>query len=244
MGSSIVYWAESRAKVRGIHNLTYNETEVAIYWDGMRGMRWDSLMVNLQRDLAVWDLPEPDVLVIHLGSNDVASWDTNELINRMKGDLTKVTEMFPTAQLVYSELLARRVWRGMSLPCGEAKRQQINREVGQYVTEIGGIVMSHDNIIHQNVTLYIKDGVHMNDYGNDVLLEDLMECLSGVLEKPLNDNRKVGGIENNVAEIDEVILTGADLDICHALPLSEVNKRSVEDGSPHMDQTLDDFVSQ
>ncbi|XP_048772793.2 exosome complex component RRP45-like [Ostrea edulis] len=242
VGSSIVYWAESRAKVRGIHNLTYNETEVAIYWDGMRGMRWDSLMVNLQRDLAVWDLPEPDVLVIHLGSNDVASWDTNELINRMKGDLTKVTEMFPTAQLVYSELLARRVWRGMSLPCGEAKRQQINREVGQYVTEIGGIVMSHDNIIHQNVTLYIKDGVHMNDYGNDVLLEDLMECLSGVLEKPLNDNRKVGGIENNVAEIDEVILTGADLDICHALPLSEVNKRSVEDGSPHMDQTLDDFM--
>ncbi|XP_061165379.1 exosome complex component RRP45-like [Saccostrea echinata] len=184
VGSSIVYWAEARARARRIHNLTYNEREVDIYWDGVRGMKWDRLMFNLQRDLAVFDFPDPSVLMIHLGSNDVASWDTNELINRMKTDLKKTTEMFPTTKLIYSEILARREWRGMSLECGEAKRQQINHEVGQYVTEIGGVVMPHDNIIHQNVSLYIKDGVHMNDFGNDILLDDIMNCLFAVLEKP------------------------------------------------------------
>lgn len=233
VGSSIVYWAETRAKVRKMQNLLYDPKEVRVYWDGVRGMKWDALMINLQRDLAVYDFPEPDVLIIHLGSNDVASWNTDELISRMKADIQKVREMFPLTQLVFSEILARRVWRGLSLECGEAKRQRINQEVGQYVMEIGGVVMPHENILHQNVTLYRKDGVHMNDFGNDILLDDIMNCLSSILAESTNDT------EDSMETEDEVILSSIDLDICYTLPLSEVNK-DIEGNYPQQKEINND----
>lgn len=233
VGSSIVYWAETRAKVSKMQNLLYDPKEVRVYWDGVRGMKWDALMINLQRDLAVYDFPEPDVLIIHLGSNDVASWNTDELISRMKADIQKVREMFPLTQLVFSEILARRVWRGLSLECGEAKRQRINQEVGQYVTEIGGVVVPHENILHQNVTLYIKDGVHMNDFGNDILLDDIMNCLSSILAESTNDT------EDSMETEDEVILSSIDLDICYTLPLSEVNK-DIEGNYPQQKEINND----
>lgn len=122
----------------------------------------------------------------------------------------------------------------MSLEYGEAKRQQINLEVGQYVTEIGGVVMPHENILHQNVTLYIKDGVHMNDFGNDILLDDIMNCLSSILAEPTNDTD-----EDSMETEDEVILSSINLDICYTLPLSEVNK-SIEGNYPQQKEIDDD----
>jgi hypothetical protein len=81
----------------------------------------------------------------------------------------------------------------------------------------------------------------MNDFGNDILLDDFMDCLSRVLEKPLDDGSNVRGKENDEMEEDTIILTGADLNICQALPLSEVSDGNIDDELHHKDQTLDDF---
>lgn len=79
--------------------------------------------------------------------------------------------------------------------------------------------MSYENILYQNVILYIKDGVYMNDFGNDILLDDIMNCLFNILVELTND------IEEDFMEIeDEVIFSSIDFDICYILLFSEVNK--------------------
>lgn len=93
--------------------------------------------------------------------------------------------------------------------------------------------MPHENILHQNVTLYIKDGVHMNDFGNDILLDDIMNCLSSILAESTNDT------EDSMETEDEVILSSIDLDICYTLPLSEVNK-DIEGNYPQQKEINND----
>lgn len=79
--------------------------------------------------------------------------------------------------------------------------------------------MSYENILYQNVILYIKDGVYMNDFGNDILLDDIMNCLFNILVELTND------IEEDFMEIeDEVIFSSIDFDVCYILLFSEVNK--------------------
>lgn len=79
--------------------------------------------------------------------------------------------------------------------------------------------MSYENILYQNVILYRKDGVYMNDFGNDILLDDIMNCLFNILVELMND------IEEDFMEIeDEVIFSSIDFDICYILLFREVNK--------------------
>lgn len=79
--------------------------------------------------------------------------------------------------------------------------------------------MSYENILYQNVILYIKDGVYMNDFGNDILLDDIMNCLFSILVELIND------IEEDFMEIeDEVIFSSIDFDIFYILLFREVNK--------------------
>lgn len=78
--------------------------------------------------------------------------------------------------------------------------------------------MSYENILYQNVILYRKDGVYMNDFGNDILLDDIMNCLFSILVELIND------IEDFMEIEDEVIFSSIDFDICYILLFSEVNK--------------------
>lgn len=79
--------------------------------------------------------------------------------------------------------------------------------------------MLYENILYQNVILYRKDGVYMNDFGNDILLDDIMNCLFSILVELIND------IEEDFMEIeDEVIFSSIDFDICYILLFREVNK--------------------
>lgn len=58
----------------------------------------------------------------------------------------------------------------------------------------------------------------MNDFGNDILLDDFMNCLFSILVELIND------IEDFMEIEDEVIFSSIDFDICYILLFSEVNK--------------------
>lgn len=170
VGSSIIYWAEQRTFDREISNLDLDYLGIKIYWKGIRGMKWESLITILE---SMSHLPEPDVLVIHLGSNDIMSIESRVLIQLMKHDLQIIRGMFPETVIVFSEILARLKWRGNESPEeGEQRRTLVNKKICKHLIKRGGFVISHPGVSVEMLDLFRIDGVHMNNKGNDVLIDE------------------------------------------------------------------------
>lgn len=170
-----MYWAEQRSRYKNNPNLGLDELKVDIKWCGIRGARWESLVPELNNKTQ--ELPSPEVLIVHLGSNDITSIDTDELIKNMKNGFQKIDEMFPEASIMFSELVSRRKWRGIPVQEGERRRRLVNQTMSEYVWNHGGFVISNSNITNDMLELYREDGVHLSALGDDILLENFTEAL-------------------------------------------------------------------
>ncbi|KAM6922319.1 uncharacterized protein PEZ65_010742 isoform 1-T1 [Lycodopsis pacificus] len=178
-GHSLVYWAESRAKSPEVGmQLGMNPSKVTIWWKGTQGMTWSQLLPQLHQLKVTW--PNPDVLIMHLGGNDLSTDSPTDLLASVKKDLTSMRSIFPQCVLVWSNVLPRRVWRH-STDNHEVDlvRTTVNRRIQNIVSELGGTSLTHDNIrCGTNTGLYRADGVHLSPKGIDVFnlnLQDFLE---------------------------------------------------------------------
>ncbi|XP_040905011.1 uncharacterized protein si:dkeyp-121d4.3 isoform X2 [Toxotes jaculatrix] len=178
-GHSLVYWAESRAKSPEVGmQLGMEPSKVAIWWKGIQGMTWSQLLPQLHQLKVTW--PNPDVLIMHLGGNDLSTDSPTDLLASVKKDLTSMRSIFPQCVLVWSNILPRRVWRH-SADSHEVDlvRTTVNRRIQNIISELGGTSLTHDNIrCGTNTGLYRADGVHLSPKGIDVFnlnLQDFLE---------------------------------------------------------------------
>ena len=104
MGSSIIYWAHQRAVA--VNSTDLDLENYSIKWHGIRGMKWHSFMETFN---SLTNDATPDIVVIHLGSNDISFNNPHPLVNKMKTDICLAMEKFPNTVLLFSELLSRRV---------------------------------------------------------------------------------------------------------------------------------------
>ncbi|XP_054455849.1 uncharacterized protein si:dkeyp-121d4.3 isoform X2 [Anoplopoma fimbria] len=178
-GHSLVYWAESRAKSPEVGmQLGMDPSKVTIWWKGTQGMTWSQLLPQLHQLKVTW--PNPDVLIMHLGGNDLSTDSPTDLLASVKKDLTSMRSIFPQCILVWSNILPRRVWRH-STDNHEVDlvRTTVNRRIQNIISELGGTSLTHDNIrCGTNTGLYRADGVHLSPKGIDVFnlnLQDFLE---------------------------------------------------------------------
>ena len=172
VGSSFIYWAHQRSTMLNSSDLGLKNVQIT--WHGIRGMKWCSLVETVN---SLTDNNSPDIMVIHLGSNDISFCSSLPLIKKMKTDISLFTEKFGNTILIFSEVLSRRFWGRIDGWEGEKKKIYINKEVGSFVEEKGGKVVGHNKIYWKNKSLFRGDGIHLSDKGNDILLEDFKECL-------------------------------------------------------------------
>nr|XP_033933136.1 serine/arginine repetitive matrix protein 2 [Pseudochaenichthys georgianus] len=178
-GHSLVYWAESRAKSPEVGmQLGMDPSRVTVGWKGTQGMTWAQLLPMLHQLKVTW--PNPDVLIMHLGGNDLSTDAPTDLLASVRKDLTSMRSIFPSCLLVWSYILPRRVWRH-SADSQEVDlvRCTVNRRIHSIVSELGGASMTHENIrCGTNTGLYRADGVHLSPKGIDVFnlnLQDFLE---------------------------------------------------------------------
>ncbi|XP_063731679.1 serine/arginine repetitive matrix protein 2 isoform X5 [Eleginops maclovinus] len=178
-GHSLVYWAESRAKSPEVGmQLGMDPSRVTVGWKGTQGMTWSQLLPQLHQLKVTW--PNPDVLIMHLGGNDLSTDSPTDLLASVKKDLTSMRSIFPSCLLVWSYILPRRVWRH-SADSQEVDlvRCTVNRRIHSIVSELGGASLTHENIrCGANTGLYRADGVHLSPKGIDVFnlnLQDFLE---------------------------------------------------------------------
>nr|XP_033818503.1 uncharacterized protein LOC117368868 [Geotrypetes seraphini] len=106
VGHSFVHWAAERAGIRpGGRHLGLGHRGLRVSWWGQRGMRWSQLLLLLEglRSRS----RHPDMLLVHLGGNDVDVCTGKDLVNLIKDDLRVVLDWFPGVLLVWSDIVPR-----------------------------------------------------------------------------------------------------------------------------------------
>ena len=154
-----------------------------VHWLGRRGMRWDELVPLLETERRRRIAPQ--VLVIHVGGNDLGYTKGTSLIRRMIDDLALIMSIYPVTQIVFSYICERRVWmRGTCDAPGllDKSRRNVNKLVGSFLRQSGMSFLTHSNIRHF-MALYRKDGVHLNTSGNAVLMANIIEHVKLVLSQ-------------------------------------------------------------
>ncbi|XP_044281655.1 tumor susceptibility gene 101 protein isoform X2 [Varanus komodoensis] len=180
-GHSYVFWAEKRALERSFGTqLGIRLDDAKLHWLGKSGMTWDQLIPTLLHTRR--RLTDPDVLVIHLGGNDLGTDRNVDIINQMKKDLGHLKQIFKNTILVWSNIVPRKVWN-QDVPhrVMEKCRKKVNQEIGCFIEYIGGTVIRHDSLVPESPGLFHLDGVLLSESGTDIFNLDLLSALETLI---------------------------------------------------------------
>ncbi|XP_061463786.1 uncharacterized protein LOC133389964 [Rhineura floridana] len=179
-GHSMMFWAGRRAAKSRFGTQLGLSQWAAVRWLGRRGMRWDGLLPALFQPAV--EVAAPQVLVIHLGGNDLGLLKGKALIEQACGDLRAIARRWPGVHLVWSDILPRRRWNCAGDPRGmDRARKKVNRQIQRALRDLGGSVIHHPEVGHNKLELFRPDGVHLTDKGNDIFLRDLQKGLHQIL---------------------------------------------------------------
>ncbi|XP_068106722.1 uncharacterized protein [Hyperolius riggenbachi] len=177
IGHSFIFWARRRAKERPYtDNLDLDTDSFQIYWKGCRGMRWEALLPKLVCLVDEW--PVPDILIIHLGGNDLGKVKTLNLLARMRRDFLQIRAIFPNTVLVFSEIVPRLVWYvSPNKRFFEKIRKRVNWAMCKFLSSVGGFSYRHIDLEGGVRGLYRKDLVHLSPIGVDIFNMELQNMV-------------------------------------------------------------------
>ncbi|XP_078496137.1 uncharacterized protein LOC144752059 [Lissotriton helveticus] len=178
VGHSFVHWGEKYAarRVYG-RNLGLRSSHHEVRWWGKSGMRWGELLPWLTKKVA--QLGCPDMLIIHLGENDLVKQSGVSLLHLMQRDLDAMKRNLAGACIVWTEFVPRRIWRGALKPAAvERARRKLNRAMRLFCADKGIHVLAHVGLQLEQPLLFRDDGVHLSHMGNAFYLMELRDLIS------------------------------------------------------------------
>uniref|UniRef100_A0ABM5GIN4 Uncharacterized protein isoform X2 n=1 Tax=Pogona vitticeps TaxID=103695 RepID=A0ABM5GIN4_9SAUR len=181
VGHSYVFWAARYAASSRWGNDLGLGALASIFWKGMRGMQW----VQFGR-MAVFGNTPPDILVVHLGGNDLPQLPGKALILDILRDLGRLHALYPAMRICWSSIIPRLIWRGARDMVKVHKAcRRVNKEICRGVSNRGlGSVIHHHRLQISNSEYFRDDGVHLSEAGLDIFLEDLRGGLLAELGVP------------------------------------------------------------
>ncbi|XP_078520530.1 uncharacterized protein LOC144785572 [Lissotriton helveticus] len=181
VGHSFVKWARVQAArsyfgdLLGINDRMFN-----VLWKGKGGMLWRELIPCLNNNMVGGVCP--DILVIHLGENDLCATKGVVLLRAMKRDLGLIKERWAGCHVFWTELIPRRIWRGAVNPRAvDRARKKVNSEVSRCCRGLGFSRISHRDIKFESVEFFRDDGVHLSRVGMELYLLEIREVLARAL---------------------------------------------------------------
>lgn len=131
----------------------------------------------------------PDVVVVHAGGNDLGSRSSRELVRDVKIDFLRLWSSYPGIVIVWSDMVARRVWRHARSAAGiNRARAKANKVIGRFVQRNGGVVVRHRELEKVDTDLLRDDGEHLNVYGMDIWNLNIKEGIESALRVWRNDS--------------------------------------------------------
>ncbi|XP_004910606.2 uncharacterized protein LOC101731247 [Xenopus tropicalis] len=183
LGHSFIYAAQRRALDRsyGI-NLGFNKEEVIIHWMGIRGARWSDLIPILSQMLSKHGAP--NLVLIHLGGNDLGKFKAIELIRAIRKDLALAHFHLPGILFLWSEMVSRRVWTltKEKKPL-ERCRKKVNFAIAKFMKSLNMLSYRHIDLEGGGDGLYGMDNVHLSKIGYDIFNMGLQNAIDMALVK-------------------------------------------------------------
>ena len=158
IGSSLVKKASEHTQTRatgidlGLEKLGYS-----IVWIGHSGMLWD-MVPSIITALLNWR-PQPSIILIHCGGNDLCNIQNGKLLYNIKDTLRQLMSSLPNTTVIWSYILPRRIWmNAMNKKAIERARARVNRGVRSYLHKVGGKAIKHTDFDDIHPTLFADDG--------------------------------------------------------------------------------------
>ena len=150
-----------------------------VQWFGKGGMRWSGVLPMFYTQLATQS--PPDILVIHNGGNDLGLMPAEELASVMQRDLTQLHAEFPSMKITFSCINERQAWRYGSPWAINNDRKMVNSRIKNTVVSLGGEVIEHPLLKHNDNKMFLRDRVHLTKEGNQVFLMSIHKTLKKIL---------------------------------------------------------------
>lgn len=130
-------------------------------------MMWPRVIPEVHR--FAWLDSVPDILVLHVGGNDLGLHPNGQVIKDIQWDFLRLRSSFPYMIIAWSDIVARMSWRGArSVEKLNKARIKVNKEVGRFIARNGGVVVRHAEL-EVDTGLYIRgDGLHLIAVGIDL----------------------------------------------------------------------------
>ncbi|XP_069582028.1 uncharacterized protein [Ranitomeya imitator] len=167
IGHSFVFWAQKRARQRSYsENLSFDPNLVFIFWHSVRGMKWSSFVLEFKKCLALF--PTPDLVIFHIGGNDIGKVRTLDLLAIMRSDISSLRQSFPHTGFVFSEIVPRLLWSTINCHFMDKIRIRVNRSLNKFLPLINGFSFRHIDLEGFLPGFYRQDLVHLSDVGLDI----------------------------------------------------------------------------
>lgn len=142
---------------------------------GRTGLQWHSLLPLLFRECKG---PVPDVLVIHLGGDDLGLVKGKALVMQVLEDLLIIKSRWPWVKIVWSAIIPHRTWRHAINPeAMKRTHRNVNREIRLALLGGLGECKVYPELTADKLKLYRSDGVHLLKVGMDIFPRDVQQGL-------------------------------------------------------------------
>ena len=106
LGYSYMFWAARYVSKSAWGSNLGLGVRAQIVWKGIRGMQWSQFC-----RAATFGVQPPDVLLIHLGDNNLARHGGKALILDVIRDLRWLRATYPTLSIIWSMVITWLVWQ-------------------------------------------------------------------------------------------------------------------------------------
>ena len=181
VGHSFVKWAGKHAgSAHYGKDLGMSQFGVTVTWQGKSGMLWGELraVLNGMRRGGTC----PDVLVIHLGENDLVREKSLAIVKAMKEDLRDIGRFWSGTYIMWCVWMPRRAWRGARRPAAIDKaRKKMNREMKKFCQEKRMGLIENPEIAYVDKGFFRQDGVHLSRLGLECYIFRIREAVAEAL---------------------------------------------------------------
>jgi len=151
-----------------------------IWWQGYSGLKLIELVQKLNHLSVVG--PQPGSIMIHCGGNDLGKTPISKLRIVVSQILEHIGSLFPSAKIIWSEILPRTNWRYCKNTLAmERARRRLNNFAANAVISLGGCYLAHTDFKSSNSELLSSDGVHLSDIGYSIFINNIACGLNNFL---------------------------------------------------------------
>ena len=141
-------------------------------WEGIGGAGVERTKRSFLSMLARW--PEPAMVILHTGSNDLGTMPTGQLRRRLVELMALVKAALPRSTVVWSDMLPRRQYRGArNDKAVKDASVSVNRYLRTFAARNGMRAVRHIRVSADNGVDFLHDGVHLSQQGNSKFQAEL-----------------------------------------------------------------------